>query len=166
MTMPSRISPCELREIFPFWTYPPAIVPTPGTRKVFRTSILPSTTSFDRRKHAAERIANIVDNVIDDAVRTNLNILSFNNRLNIVDRTDVKTEDDRLEAGKEDIGFRNRPDLCSYDIDFYFVGIEFSSDCLMFYRAVDICSQNDIERSKLAFFRALEQIVEAGHSSW
>ena len=98
--MPLRQTRAPPRTMRPSVTNEPAMTVLLPTRKIWRTSARPSTTStIDRLEETLERGAEIVGQLVDDVVQADVDALGLGRPTGGVGDLRVEADDDRVRGG-------------------------------------------------------------------
>src|SRR5919202_4102537 len=113
-------------------------------------------------QHALHRVAQVVERLVDDRVRPDLDALALGRGARVADRADVEAEDHRVRRGGEhDVGLADAADTAAHDVDLN-LALRQPGDLVLegLQRAGHVRLEHEVELADGARLDAAEDLVE------
>ena len=138
-------------------------MPSRETRNRARTSASPSVSSVSTgREHADERLLDVLGELVDDAVRADVDALALGERARIRARADVEADHERVRRGREvDVVLGDPADARVDDVHAHFRVLdllELADERLD--GALDVALEDDVQVLNLAGLKCLVERLE------
>ena len=115
-----------------------------------------------RREHPFERLVDVVDGVVDDVVRPDVDLFLLCQTARVQVRADTEADDDGIRRrGQDDIRFGDRADAAVDDVQLHFLVLDLHErirEC--FHRTVHVALHDDTEFLDLAVLDLARDVVQ------